>query len=70
VGWLDMAGAHLAFAVHYLNQMWIFLSFTFSQGAAAQPLFAANVAHVVTRPLIGPLVLQRPGWCCAYGVPI
>jgi two-component sensor histidine kinase len=48
----------LVFAIHYLNQMWIFLSFTLSDGTVARTLFAANVAHVITRPLIGPLLMQ------------
>jgi two-component sensor histidine kinase len=48
----------MVLAIHYLNQMWIFLSFTFSDGTAAQVLFPLNVAHVITRPLIGPLLLQ------------
>ena len=48
----------LAFALHYFNEMWIYLSFTFSDGAAPQLLSPVNVAHVITRPLIGPLLLQ------------
>jgi len=48
----------LVFATHYFNQMWIFLSYTFSDGARARILFPVNVVHVITRPLIGPLVMQ------------
>jgi hypothetical protein len=48
----------LVLAIHYLNQMWIFLSFTLSDGTAAQVLFPVNMVHVITRPLIGPLLLQ------------
>jgi len=48
----------LVFAIHYFNELWIYLSFTFTDGAAPQTLFPINVAHVITRPLIGPLVLQ------------
>jgi signal transduction histidine kinase len=48
----------LVFAIHYFNQAWMFLSFTLSDGAAAQTLLATEVAHVITRPLIGPLLMQ------------
>jgi signal transduction histidine kinase len=48
----------LVFAAHYFNELWVYLSFTFSDGAAAQVLYPVNVMHVVTRPLVGPLLLQ------------
>ena len=48
----------LVFALHYFNEAWVLLSFTFSDGRAAQEQFAINLAHVVTRPLIGPLLMQ------------
>ena len=48
----------LVFAIHYFNQMWKFLSFTLSDGRGAQEVFAVNLAHIVTRPLIGPLFMQ------------
>jgi len=48
----------LVLAVHYFNQMWVFLTFALSDAATAQRLPALNMVHVITRPLIGPLLMQ------------
>ena len=45
-------------AVHYFNQMWVFLAFALSDAATAQRWAPLNMIHVITRPLIGPLLMQ------------
>src|SRR5215469_11867856 len=45
-------------AAHYFNQMWVFLAFALSDAATAQRLPTLNMVHVITRPLIGPLLVQ------------
>ena len=46
------------FAAHYLNELSGMLSFTFSEGKTGEGLFVVALAHGMTRPLMGPLLMQ------------